>query len=72
MDGGMMGNDNGEVEDMKNDSLADGGTSLPIPPILKDENPNPGKAEFTLVAQKGSMEFIEGKPTDTLDIMAIT
>jgi len=65
MDGGMMGNDNGEVEDMKNDSFADGGTSLPIPPILKDENQDPGKAEFTLVAQKGSMEFIEGKPTDT-------
>ena len=65
MDGGMMGNDNGEVEDMKNDSFADGGTSLPIPPILKDENQDPGKAEFTLVAQKGSMEFLEGKPTDT-------
>ncbi|WP_442600211.1 multicopper oxidase family protein [Neobacillus sp. D3-1R] len=38
---------------------------LPIPPLLKDENPDPNKAEFTLVAQKGKMEFLKGKQTPT-------
>lgn len=63
--GGMMGGDSGQVEDMRNESIADGEKPLPIPPILKDENPDPDKAEFTLVAQKGSTEFLEGKATDT-------
>ncbi|KMY52536.1 multicopper oxidase [Bacillus sp. FJAT-27231] len=60
--GGMM---NGSVEDMKNKTYPEGEKPLPIPPILKDENPDPNKAEFSLVAQKGSMEFLEGKKTDT-------
>lgn len=64
-DGGMMGGGSGSVEDMRNDSLAAGEKPLPIPPILEDENPDPDKAEFTLVAQQGSKEFLEGKPTDT-------
>ncbi len=38
---------------------------LPIPPLLKDNNPDPGKAEFTLTAQKSSMEFLKGKETET-------
>lgn len=62
--GGMMGGSN-SGEDVKNESLAAGEKPLPIPPILEDENPDPGKAEFSLVAQKGSMEFLEGKKTDT-------
>jgi len=62
--GGMMGGSD-SVEDMKNDSFAAGEKPLPIPPILEDENPDPGKAEFSLVAQNGSMEFLEGKKTDT-------
>lgn len=38
---------------------------LPIPPLVKDEDPNPNKAEFTLTAQKSTMEFIKGKDTET-------
>ncbi|MFC5591643.1 multicopper oxidase family protein [Sporosarcina soli] len=56
---------NGSVVEMKNESYLEGEKPLPIPPILKDENPDPDKAEFNLVAQKGSMEFLEGKKTDT-------
>lgn len=67
--GGMM---NRSVEDMKNKLYSDGEKPLPIPPILKDENPDPGKAEFSLVAQKGSMEFLKGKKQIHLDITAIT
>jgi blue copper oxidase len=62
--GGMMGGPDA-VEDRKNESLAESEYPLPIPRILEDENPEPGKAEFSLVAQKGSMEFLEGKETDT-------
>jgi blue copper oxidase len=59
---GMMGGSNNNVN---NDSFSEGEKPLPIPPILEDKNPDPGKAEFSLVAQKGSMEFLKGKETDT-------
>lgn len=63
--GGMMHGGSGSNKDMKNGSLSVDENPLPIPPILEDENPDPDKGEFTLVAQKGSMEFFEGKSTDT-------
>src|SRR5690625_819641 len=39
---------------------------LPIPPLLEDQNPEEGKAEFHLEAQHGKMEFVEGYETNTL------
>ncbi|SEK56689.1 Multicopper oxidase with three cupredoxin domains (includes cell division protein FtsP and spore coat protein CotA) [Carnobacterium iners] len=41
-------------------------TKLPIPPILKDKNPEEGKAEFDLKVQNGRTEFFEDQKTDTL------
>lgn len=39
---------------------------LPIPPLLEDENPEEGKAKFTLDVQYGQTEFVEGYAADTL------
>lgn len=39
---------------------------LPIPVLLEDQNPEEGKAEFTLDVQYGKTEFIEGYEADTL------
>lgn len=63
--GGMMGSGSGAVENRKTNNFSGEEKSLPIPPLLEDENPDPNKVEFTLVAQTGSMEFLKGKPTDT-------
>jgi blue copper oxidase len=63
--GGMVDGESDSPEDMKNKSFPEGSKPLPIPPILKDENPAEGKAEFTLIAQKGKKEFLEGKATET-------
>ena len=38
---------------------------LPIPAILEDKNPDPGKADFELVAQRSETEFFSGKLTET-------
>lgn len=40
-------------------------TTLPIPAILEDENPDPNIAEFYLNAQKSSKEFFAGSKTNT-------
>lgn len=40
-------------------------TSLPIPPILEDKNPDPDRADFELVVQKSTTSFFEGKYTET-------
>ena len=39
---------------------------LPIPPLLEDKNPDPNKAEFHLVAQNATKEFITGVETETM------
>lgn len=41
-------------------------SSLPIPSLLKDENPDPNKAEFQLTAQNSKKEFVSGKITETM------
>src|SRR5699024_4794648 len=41
-------------------------TALPIPPLLKDHDPDPGKAEFHLTAQNATKEFVPGKKTETM------
>ncbi|AOM84090.1 multicopper oxidase family protein [Salisediminibacterium beveridgei] len=48
-----------------NENRNDREIPLPIPPVLEDENPEDGKAEFTLTAQIGETEFYEGQPTET-------
>ncbi|XJZ28064.1 multicopper oxidase family protein [Bacillota bacterium Lsc_1132] len=50
---------------LKNEAAPVGETPLPIPPLLKDQNPDPNKAEFQLTAQQGTMEFFKGKKTET-------
>ncbi len=40
-------------------------TSLPIPPLLEDKNPDPDRADFELVVQKSTTSFFEGKYTET-------
>ncbi|MGM0396729.1 MAG: multicopper oxidase family protein [Bacillota bacterium] len=54
--------DTGEVEvpDVADDS------TLPIPPILEDTDPAPGRAEFRIIAQNGSREFVPGVKTSTM------
>lgn len=42
-----------------------GENALPIPPLLEDENPEEGQAEFSFTAQIGETEFFEGQPTET-------
>jgi len=42
------------------------GNKLPIPPLLKDKNPEENKAEFDLKVQYGRKEFIPGYETNTL------
>ncbi|TMN22951.1 copper oxidase [Lentibacillus cibarius] len=41
-------------------------TNLPIPPLLKDYNDDPNKAEFHLTAQNATKEFVPGKTTETM------
>jgi len=49
-----------EVADDENKS------PLPIPPILEDADPSPDRAEFHIIAQNGTMEFVPGVQTDTM------
>lgn len=42
------------------------GQTLKIPELLEDENPEDGKAAFTLNVQAGTTSFIEGTEADTL------
>lgn len=58
----MMNQSSGSL---KNEAVSDDTKPLPIPPLLKDQNPDPNKAEFNLTAQQGSMEFFKGKKTET-------
>ncbi len=41
-------------------------TVLPIPPILEDTDPDPGRATFQITAMHGSKEFVAGTVTDTM------
>jgi len=43
-----------------------GNSSLPIPPLLEDKNPDPDKAEFHITAQNATKEFISGVETETM------
>jgi FtsP/CotA-like multicopper oxidase with cupredoxin domain len=38
---------------------------FPMPALLEDKSPDPDRADFELVAQKGETEFFSGKPTET-------
>src|SRR5699024_2893887 len=40
--------------------------ALPIPPLLKDHDSDPNKAEFHLTAQNATKEFVPGKKTETM------
>lgn len=66
MEGNIPGQGMGRsTEGVRNASIDNGEVPLPIPPLLEDVNPAPGKAEFRLVAQKGTTEFLKGKQTET-------
>ncbi|WP_422484755.1 multicopper oxidase family protein [Gudongella sp. DL1XJH-153] len=54
--------DTGEIE---SPVLADDST-LPIPPLLEDTDPSPDRAEFRIIAQNGTKEFVPGVQTDTM------
>jgi len=43
-----------------------GKTRLPIPVLLEDTDPSPGRDEFHITARNGSREFFPGVSTDTL------
>lgn len=58
-------NANEGVEFLDTESRNGGGNPLPIPPVLEDENPEEGKAEFSLIAQKGETEFYDGQTAET-------
>ena len=45
---------------------AAGDLLLPIPPILQDEDPRPGRAALALEARTGTVELVAGKPTASL------
>src|SRR5699024_6401205 len=49
-----------------NQTIATEEAPLPIPPLLKDHNPDPNKAEFHLTAQNATKEFVPGKKTETM------
>ncbi|RAC07991.1 copper oxidase, partial [Burkholderia multivorans] len=49
-----------------NQSIETEESPLPIPPLLKDKNPDPNKAEFQITAQNSTKEFIAGKETKTM------
>lgn len=49
-----------------NQSIVAEESPLPIPPLLKDENPDPNKAEFQLTAKNSTKKFIAGKETKTM------
>lgn len=63
-DGGMMNNQSGTPQSGSQPSTS---TSqlLPIPPLLKDQNPDPKKGEFHLTVQQSSTEFFKGKKAQT-------
>lgn len=41
-------------------------SKLPIPPLLEDTDPSPERAEFRIIAQNGTKEFVPGVRTDTM------
>ncbi|MDY0407176.1 multicopper oxidase domain-containing protein [Virgibacillus sp. 179-BFC.A HS] len=49
-----------------NQTIATEESPLPIPPLLKDRNPDPNKAVFQLTAQNATKEFVPGKKTETM------
>ncbi|MEN1970647.1 multicopper oxidase domain-containing protein [Lentibacillus sp. N15] len=49
-----------------NQTIATEELPLPIPPLLKDHDPDPNKAEFRLTAQNATKEFVPGKKTETM------
>ena len=53
-------------DDFDNQSISTEEIPLPIPPLLKDENPDPNKAEFQITAQNSTKEFIPGRKTETM------
>ncbi|MBF4695521.1 multicopper oxidase family protein [Fusibacter ferrireducens] len=56
-----------KVEQKTEPSLAEGSSlSLPIPPLLEDENSDPAIAEYTLTADYGISEIIPNMTTNTL------
>ena len=52
--------------DAGSDSMNDAGQALPIPALLEDTNPEPGRAEYTLRVQSGTTQIIGEQPTPTL------
>ena len=60
------GGSNISTEKQLNNNKKKSNNKLPIPPLLKDKNPEEGKAEFDLKVQYGKREFIEGYEADTL------
>src|SRR5699024_12114132 len=46
-------------------NIASTKTTLPIPEILEDENPDDDQAEYHLTAQKSSKTFVRGIETET-------
>lgn len=58
--------DEQEIRTEETETMTEKQNELPIPPLLEDENPEEGKAEFTLDVKRGQTEFIEGYETETL------
>lgn len=57
---------NGSASDQSNkNNIASTKTTLPIPEILEDENPDDDQAEYHLTAQKSSKTFVRGIETET-------
>ena len=54
-----------QAKEQQQDRDETNGTTLPIPLLLKDENPKPKIAEFTLNVKKSTMEFFPGTKTNT-------
>lgn len=57
---------NQQSDKLDNQSVVTEESPLPIPPLLKDHNDNPNKAEYHLIAQNSTKEFISGKKTKTM------
>ena len=60
--GGMMNN---QSPSSGTQSAASTEKPLPIPPLVKDQNSEPGKGEYHLTVQKSTTEFLKGKKADT-------
>lgn len=54
------------TEETYETDLSASNNQLPIPPLLEDQNPEEGKAEFHLQVQNGQAEFVDGYEADTL------